>query len=98
MLRGKRLFYNAADPRMSRDGYIACAGCHLDGGSDGMVWDRTQFGEGLRNTIDLRGRRGAAGGRVHWSANFDEIQDFEHDIPRRFRRHWLHDRGGVRHG
>ena len=80
VLRGKRLFYNAADPRMSRDGYIACAGCHLDGGSDGMVWDRTQFGEGLRNTIDLRGRRGAAGGRVHWSANFDEIQDFEHDI------------------
>ena len=80
VLRGKRLFYNAADPRMSRDGYIACAGCHLDGGSDGMVWDRTQFGEGFRNTIDLRGRFGATGGRVHWSANFDEIQDFEHDI------------------
>ena len=80
VLRGKRLFYNASDPRMSRDGYVACAGCHLDGGSDGMVWDRTQFGEGFRNTIDLRGRRGASVGRVHWSANFDEIQDFEHDI------------------
>ena len=80
VLRGKRLFYNAADARMSRDGYISCASCHLDGGSDGMVWDRTQFGEGLRNTIDLRGRRGTNGGFVHWTANFDEIQDFEHDM------------------
>ena len=79
-LRGKRIFYDAADPRMSLDGYIACASCHLDGGSDRMVWDRTQFGEGLRNTIDLRGRKGANGGFVHWSSNFDEIQDFEHDI------------------
>ena len=79
VLRGKRIFYNAADARMSLDGYISCASCHLDGGSDGMVWDRTQFGEGLRNTIDLRGRRGAAGGFVHWTANFDEIQDFDTD-------------------
>ena len=80
VLRGKRIFYDAADARMSLDGYISCASCHLDGGSDGMVWDRTQFGEGLRNTIDLRGRRGANGGFVHWTANFDEIQDFEHDM------------------
>ena len=80
VLAGKRIFYNAADPRMSLDGYLSCASCHLDGGADGMVWDRTQFGEGLRNTIDLRGRRGANGGLVHWTANFDEIQDFEHDI------------------
>ena len=80
VLRGKRIFYNAADRRMNRDGYLSCASCHLDGGSDGMVWDRTQFGEGLRNTIDLRGRRGTNGGLVHWTANFDEIQDFEHDI------------------
>ena len=80
VLRGKRIFYNAADARMSLDGYLSCASCHLDGGSDGMVWDRTQFGEGLRNTIDLRGRRGANGGFVHWTANFDEIQDFEHDM------------------
>ena len=80
VLRGKRIFYNAADARMNQDGYISCASCHLDGGSDGMVWDRTQFGEGLRNTIDLRGRRGTDGGLVHWTSNFDEIQDFEHDI------------------
>ncbi|MDP6537871.1 MAG: Ig-like domain-containing protein [Gammaproteobacteria bacterium] len=80
VLNGKRIFFNAADTRMSRDGYISCASCHLDGGSDQMVWDFTQVGEGLRNTIDLIGRRGTNGGFVHWTANFDEIQDFEHDI------------------
>ena len=47
---------------------------------DGRTWDFTQFGEGLRNTVDLRGRGGMAHGPVHWSANFDEIQDFENDI------------------
>jgi DNA-binding beta-propeller fold protein YncE len=77
---GKRIFYNASDPRMSRDGYLSCASCHLDGGSDGRVWDFTQVGEGLRNTIDLVGKAGLGHGKVHWSANFDEIQDFENDM------------------
>jgi len=80
VLRGKRLFYNAADGRMSRDSYLSCASCHLDGEDDGRVWDFTDRGEGLRNTISLKGKAGMAHGRVHWSANFDEIQDFEHDI------------------
>ena len=79
-LLGKRMFYNASDPRMSRDGYLSCASCHLDGGSDGRVWDFTQVGEGLRNTIDLVGKAGVGHGNVHWTANFDEIQDFENDI------------------
>ncbi len=80
VLAGKRIFYDADDIRMSRDDYISCAICHLDGDSDGRVWDFTGRGEGLRNTVDLRGRAGMGQGRVHWSANFDEIQDFEHDI------------------
>ena len=80
VLRGKRLFYNAADRRMSRDNYMSCASCHADGGDDGMVWDFTQRGEGLRRTPSLLGRQGLGHGRVHWSANFDEVQDFEHDI------------------
>ena len=80
VLLGKQIFYHASDPRMSADGYISCATCHLDGGSDGRVWDFTGRGEGLRRTNDLRGRSGLGHGRVHWSANFDEIQDFEHDI------------------
>jgi hypothetical protein len=78
--RGKQVFFNAADPRMSRDGYLSCASCHLDGDGDGRVWDFTDRGQGFRNTIDLRGHGGTAHGRVHWTANFDEIQDFEHDV------------------
>ena len=80
VLRGKQVFYNAGDPRMSAEGYLSCASCHADGGHDSRVWDFTGRGEGLRNTTTLRGRGGMAHGNVHWSANFDEIQDFEHDI------------------
>jgi DNA-binding beta-propeller fold protein YncE len=79
-LAGKLIFYNADDRRMNRDGYIACASCHLDGDSDGRVWDFTDRGEGLRNTASLRGRAGLLHGNVHWSGNFDEVQDFENDI------------------
>jgi cytochrome c peroxidase len=80
VLAGKRVFYNAGDTRMSAEGYISCATCHVDGGHDGRVWDFTGRGEGLRNTATLHGRGGVAHGNVHWSANFDEIQDFENDI------------------
>jgi len=31
VLQGKRIFYNANDPRMNSEGYISCATCHLDG-------------------------------------------------------------------
>lgn len=87
-LLGKQIFFNADDPRMSAEGYMSCASCHLDGDTDGMTWDFTDrfdgpdppAGEGLRNTIDLRGRAGTEHGNVHWTANFDEIQDFEQDI------------------
>ncbi|NVJ60993.1 MAG: PKD domain-containing protein [Gammaproteobacteria bacterium] len=80
ILTGKQIFYNAQDPRMGQDGYISCAACHLDGESDGQTWDHTQMGEGLRNTTSLTGQAGMQHGRVHWTANFDEIQDFEGDI------------------
>jgi mono/diheme cytochrome c family protein len=83
-LLGKQVFYNAGNPQMSFLGYISCAGCHLDGGSDMRVWDFTDRGEGFRNTIMLQGRGDGAGGmkhgNVHWSANFNEIQDFDNDI------------------
>ncbi len=79
VLAGKRLFYDARDTRLSRDAYISCAACHNDGAHDGRTWDFTGFGEGLRNTVSLRGRAGAQG-RLHWSANFDEVQDFEGQI------------------
>lgn len=78
--RGKRVFYAASDLRMARDGYYSCAVCHLEGGGDGAVWDFAQLGEGLRNTIPLWGRAGTAHGLMHWTANFDEVQDFEGPI------------------
>jgi YVTN family beta-propeller protein len=85
LLLGKQIFYNAADTRMGHAGYWSCASCHFGGFSDGRIWDFTDRGEGLRNTKSLLGIRGAQGeGRVHWSANFDEIQDFERDIRESF--------------
>lgn len=80
VLKGKELFYDAVSARLNQEGYMSCASCHLDGSQDGRVWDFTGSGEGLRNTIDLRGRAGMAHGRLHWSANFDEVQDFEGQI------------------
>jgi len=78
LLNGKRLFFRSREPVHSKSNYVACASCHADGQSqDGQVWDFTQGGEGLRNTIDLRGHAGMQQGHVHWSGNFDEIQDFE---------------------
>lgn len=80
ILQGKRIFHNASNPQMSRDSYLSCASCHQDGGHDGRVWDFTNRGEGLRNTTTLLGKSGEKHGPLHWSANFDELQDFEHDI------------------
>jgi MYXO-CTERM domain-containing protein len=84
VLEGKKIFYDASDPRMTQHGYLSCAGCHLDGFEDARVWDFTDRGEGLRNTTSLLGKRGTGQGRLHWSANFDEVQDFEHDIRNAF--------------
>lgn len=80
VLKGKQFFYDAANPKLARDGYLSCASCHNDGGQDGRVWDLTGFGEGLRNTIALNGRAGTSHGILHWSGNFDEVQDFEKQI------------------
>lgn len=84
LLKGKQLFNDSSDPRLSKENYIACAHCHLEGDSDHLIWDFTQRGEGLRNTISMLGRKGAGDGPIHWSGNFDEIHDFEHDIRQEF--------------
>ena len=80
ILNGKQLFYDSRDPRLALDSYMSCASCHNDGGQDGRVWDFTGLGEGLRNTITLEGRAAVVHGFLHWSANFDEVQDFEAQI------------------
>lgn len=80
VLRGKQLFYDSFDSRLSKEQYSSCAGCHNEGRGDGRVWDISGFGEGLRNTITLIGHGGMDQGMLHWSGNFDEIQDFEGQI------------------
>ncbi|HZO15448.1 MAG TPA: PKD domain-containing protein [Polyangiaceae bacterium] len=83
VLLGKQLFNDSQDPRLSKAGYMACAHCHLDGEDDRRTWDFTHLGEGIRNTIALVGRSGGDG-PLHWSANFDEMQDFENAIRESF--------------
>ncbi len=80
VLLGKQVFENAEDKRMASEGYLSCSSCHFEGFEDGLVWDFFDRGEGFRNTTSLLGRRGTGHGRVHWSGNFDEIQDFENPI------------------
>jgi hypothetical protein len=80
VLAGKRLFNNTTRSSMSQEGYMSCASCHIDGSHDGRIWDISNLGEGLRNTIDLRGKSGMGHGMLHWTGNFDEVQDFNNQI------------------
>ncbi|MDC0176654.1 Ig-like domain-containing protein [Polaribacter sp.] len=80
VLEGKKLFHNTTRSSMSQEGYMSCASCHIDGSSDKRVWDISNLGEGFRNTIDLRGKAGMKHGMLHWSGNFDEVQDFDNQI------------------
>ncbi len=51
ILNGKRLFNTSNRIEMAKDRWIACAGCHFDGGTDGRTW---YFADG-RNTPALFG-------------------------------------------
>ena len=74
VLAGKILFYSALQPMVARR-WISCSSCHPDGQPDGRTWHNP---EGLRNTQSFAGLRWTH--PVHWSADRDEVQDFEHTI------------------
>lgn len=74
ILEGKRLFYTALQPMAGRR-WISCSSCHPDGEADGRTWHNP---EGLRNTQSFAGM--AWTHPIHWSADRDEVQDFEHTI------------------
>jgi YVTN family beta-propeller protein len=74
VLQGKKLFYSAQQPMVGRR-WISCSSCHPDGEPDGRTWHNP---EGLRNTQSLAGM--AWTHPIHWSADRDEVQDFEHTI------------------
>lgn len=72
--RGKILFHTALQPMTGRR-WVSCSSCHPDGQPDGRTWLKD---EGLRNTPALAGL--AWTHPILWSANRDEVQDFEHTI------------------
>ena len=72
--RGKVLFHSALQPMVGRR-WISCSSCHPDGDPDGRTWQKQ---EGLRDTPALFGL--AWTHPILWSANRDEVQDFEHTI------------------
>lgn len=74
VLLGKKLFYSAVQP-MARRRWISCSSCHPDGENDARTW---QNPEGLRDTPALAGLSWTH--PLHWSADRDEVQDFEHTI------------------
>jgi hypothetical protein len=73
-VRGKALF-NVALPPMTIPRWVACVSCHPDGFSDARVW---QNPEGLRKTPHMFGMGHTH--PLHWSADRDEVQDFEYTI------------------
>ena len=73
--RGKLLFTSSRSTRVSRDRWMSCESCHFDGEQDGRTW---LFPDGPRNTTNLRGL--AQTHPLHWSADRDEVQDFEFTI------------------
>src|SRR5262249_16817584 len=73
-VRGKILF-STANPPMTQRHWIACASCHPDGLPDGRVWHNP---DGLRKAPALFGL--AHTHPLHWSADRDEVQDFEYTI------------------
>jgi DNA-binding beta-propeller fold protein YncE len=77
VLLGKKLFHTAEDTRLAFEGYMSCGGCHFEGIDDGRTYDFSTRGEGLRNTLSLKG---TGQGRLNWTGTLDEVQDFEHQI------------------
>ncbi|MGL4554889.1 MAG: hypothetical protein ACRC33_27290 [Gemmataceae bacterium] len=73
-VRGKVLFVSAKYPMASRR-WISCSGCHPDGHSDARVWKNP---EGPRRTPPMFGM--AHTHPLHYSADRDEVQDFEYTI------------------
>ncbi len=72
--RGKELFVSARQP-MGAIKWVSCSSCHPDGLTDARVW---QNPEGDRRTPHLFAL--AHTHPLHWSADRDEVQDFEYTI------------------
>jgi len=89
-VRGKALFGMALPP-MANPRWVACASCHPDGLTDGRIW---QNPEGLRKSPHFFGM--AHTHPLHWSADRDEVQDFEYTIRSKLMKGTGLVRGGIR--
>lgn len=88
-LLGNELFHSSrgsfdegVSERLSSEGWQACASCHPDGLSDGVIW---AFAAGPRKSIPLNGmfsQSNPTGDQrvLNYSAIFDELEDFELNI------------------
>jgi YVTN family beta-propeller protein len=75
-------FDEGVSERLSSEGWQACASCHPDGLTDGVVW---AFASGPRKSVPLNGTfspRNPTGDQriLNYSAVFDELEDFELNI------------------
>lgn len=70
-----------ASPAASRVPQMACATCHPEGNSIGLVFDQTELGKGPRLTPDLT--EWDQTGRFGWDAARDEVHDFINGAARR---------------
>jgi YVTN family beta-propeller protein len=73
-VQGKILFSTSRGP-LTNARWISCSSCHPDGSHDGRVW---QNPEGHRKTPPMFGL--AHTHPLHFSADRDEVQDFEYTI------------------
>ena len=74
VVAGRRLFFSAADSRMTANTTgVACGTCHLEGREDGHVW---LFADGPRQTPSLAGRMTTATAPFHWNGQFATLTDF----------------------
>lgn len=73
LLEGKRIFNSSTSPILSTDNWISCATCHFDGMMDKRTW--LGFPDGPRNSPALFGVKETL--PIHWSGDFDELQDVE---------------------
>ena len=73
ILEGKKIFNSASSPVLTTDDWISCATCHFDGSMDKRTW--LGFPDGPRNTSSLMGVGETL--PLHWSGDFDELQDVE---------------------
>jgi YVTN family beta-propeller protein len=76
ILKGQR-FFETGLARWSTNGWVSCAACHPNGGTDNVTWS---FPAGPRQSSDLAATFNANGSVqriLNWTAIFDEVHDFE---------------------